>query len=170
MVCFKLVIEKDRYNVQIKGISIVIMNKRIYLGFKSLSFVKEFKYISLLLRMELYQRLTVVVKLPSLRSPKLIYTIAILVFNLRFIVDIFVKDFSRYYLFFQHLYPMSIDIFYKNLQYFDMVGYPFFNGSVLVFILAELFQRDSDLFDEPDEDKAIDFVIVMDNLPKYDYF
>jgi len=65
---------------------------------------------------------------------------------------------------------MSIDIFYKNLQYFDMVGYPFFNGSVLVFILAELFQRDSDLFDEPDEDKAIDFVIVMDNLPKYDYF
>lgn len=165
----ELVIEEDRCDILVKGISIATMNRKTHLALQSLSCAKMLKYTGMVPRLEFHQKLAAAAKPPGVSSPNLACTMATLIFGPRSVAETLAKDLSRYHLFLQHPYPMPTHVVYENPQYLGMVGSSFLNGAVLPPIPVEAFQRDTDRSNELDQDEEVDLVAVIDNLPRYDY-
>jgi SWI/SNF-related matrix-associated actin-dependent regulator of chromatin subfamily A3 len=165
----ELVIEEDRCDILVKGISIATMNSKTHLALKNLSSAEMLKCTGMVPRSELHQKLAAAVKSPGVSSLKLACTMGILIFGPRSVAETLAKDLSRYHLFLQHPYLMPTHVVYENPQYLGVVGSSFLNGALLPPIPAEAFQRDTDRSDEVDQDEEVDLAAVIDNLPKHDY-
>jgi hypothetical protein len=142
------------------------MNTKTHSALKSLQNSENLKYIGLIPRSELQQKLSAAAESLGVSSTKLPCLMGILIFGPRFVAETLAKDLSRYRLFLQHPDYLPDDARYDNPQYLKITGSSFANGAILPPISTEALQKDIKQSVKLEHDDILDLHTVMLNLPR----